>query len=130
MGRAIADMDAIAKASQNKSFQDKARQTSMEFISYAMAGNVEAMLKLTSSLTLKHSGRNRVEQVYAQQVIPQFRGATITWNPDGKPQADEGYSGYETSGIARARKVFPFYVYVFAERGRFVVGTLSKYPKS
>jgi hypothetical protein len=70
-----------------------------------------------------------VEHVYSQQVVPQFRGAIVTWNSGGKPQAEAGYPCYEVSGTARRGTTFPFYVYVFQERGRFVVGSLSKTPK-
>lgn len=105
-------------AKEESSYRAKAE----EFVRYAQAGDVEQMLKLTSTFShpvLSSSTRT----VYADQVVPAFRDTTVTWSSSSKPELDERNNvGLIFSGKARGPvDTFHFNVAVMKENGALVI---------
>ena len=64
------------------------REKAEEFIQYAQAGDVNKMLEITSRLSYATQS-DSVRTIYAQQVVPQFAGTTVTWAAHGQGNIDE-----------------------------------------
>jgi hypothetical protein len=98
-----------------------------EFIRYAQAGDVQQMLKVTSSLT-HATETDSVRTVYAEQVVPQFQDATVTWNSESTPTIDEKkHVGLVFTGTAQGKKTFSFDVAVYKENGDLVIANIQKH---
>ena len=103
------------------------RQKAIEFIQYAQAADVQQMLAITSPLT--HATQSdSVRTVYAEQVVPQFQGATVTWDAPSTPITDERHNvGLAFTGTAHGKKTFSFDVAVYKESGKLVVSNIQKH---
>lgn len=126
-GRAIAQMD---KAEQDF-YVRRERQlylgAAQLFVKESQKGDVNAMLELTSDLTLKISGRDATEEIYTTQVIPEFKGTKVLWNqPTEVVSDDTGNRGYIITGKATGERSFPVYITVMKERGSFRVITIAQ----
>lgn len=98
-----------------------------EFVRYAQAGNVQQMMEITSSLT-RATQSGSVRTVYADQVVPQFQGAKVTWNFRSIPNIDEKNNvGLLVTGTAQGKSTFSFDLAVFKENGKFVVTNIQKH---
>ena len=98
-----------------------------EFIRYAQAGDVQQMLKVTSSLS-HATESDSVRTVYAEQVVPQFQDATVIWNSEGTPTIDEKKNvGLVFTGTAQGKKTFSFDVAVYKENGELVIANIQKH---
>jgi hypothetical protein len=102
------------------------REKAMEFVRYAQAGEVQKMLAITS--TLSHATQtDSIRTLYAEQVVPQFEGTQVTWEPRVKHSHDEDYNpNLRILGTARGKKTFHFTVTVAKERGTLVVINIRK----
>jgi len=98
-----------------------------EFIRYAQAGDVQQMLAITSSLT-RATQSDSIRTVYADQVVPQFQGTTVTWNSRSVPNVDEKNNvGLIITGTAQGKTTFSFDLALFKENGKFVVANIQKH---
>ena len=97
------------------------REKAMEFIRYAQAGDVEHMLAITSSIT--HATQtDSIRSLYADQVVPAFKGKAVTWKAGNTPDFDESNNvGLLFTGTARGQKSFSFDVVVMKEGGKLVI---------
>lgn len=103
------------------------REKAVEFIRYAQAGDVQQMLGITSDLS-RATQSDSVHTVYAEQVIPQFQGSTVTWNDESTPTVDEQENiGLVFTGTAQGEKTFSFDVAVYKEKGTLVVANIQKH---
>jgi len=102
------------------------REKAMEFVRYAQAGDVQQMLAITSPLS--HATQtDSVRSLYADQVVPQFNGAQVTWEQRVKHSRDEEYNpGLRILGTARGKKTFRFTVTVAKEEGTLFVINIRK----
>ena len=82
------------------------RAKAMEFIRYAQAGNVDEMLKITSSQSYA-SQTNSLSNLYAGQVVPQFKHTDVTWDAHCRPNKDEHNNvGLVFTGTAHGATTF------------------------
>jgi hypothetical protein len=103
------------------------RAKAAEFIRYAQTGDVQQMLRITSSLS-HATESDSVRTVYAEQVVPQFQDATMTWNDESTPTIDEKKNvGLVFTGTAQGKKTFSFGVVVYKENGELVVANIQKH---
>lgn len=102
------------------------REKAVEFIQDAQAGDVKQMLAITSSLS-HATESDSVRTIYAEQVVPQFQEATVTWNARGTPSTDETHHvGLAFAGTVHGKKTFSFNVAVYKEDGKLVVANIQK----
>jgi hypothetical protein len=103
------------------------REKAMEFIRDAQAGDVQQMLAITSPLS-RATESDSVRTVYAEQVVPQFRAAAVTWDAQDTPIIDEKNNvGLSFTGTAQGKKAFSFDVAVYKENGKLVVANIQKH---
>jgi hypothetical protein len=101
------------------------RERAVAFIQSAQAGDVDQMLDMTSKQSYATQGIS-LHELYADQVVPHFRGAVVTWRADGKPFHDENYvEGLYFTGTVRGQKTSSFEVYVLKEDGKLVVSNIK-----
>jgi hypothetical protein len=127
-GQAIRRMDYLAAhggiaPEEEPDYRAKA----VEFIQYAQAGNVAQMLAVTSPQSFA-TQTDSVHTVYADQVVPQFQNATVTWNAKSALCRDEqNHPGLMFTGTARGKQTFSFDVAVYRENGKLVVSNIRKH---
>lgn len=127
MGRAIRKMDLAEKDYYVRRESTKYLAVAQGFVRHAQERNLEGMLNLTSSLTVKVSGRSHIKKIYETEVIPQFLGTKVRWNQPSEIITDDtGNRGYLISGKASGPRSFTVYVTVMKERGKFRVITISQ----
>jgi len=103
------------------------REKAEEFIRDAQAGDVDKMLAITSTLSFATQS-DSVRTVYAEEVVPQFAGATVTWNAHGRGSIDEhNNAGLMITGTARGKTTFLFDVVVMKENGKLVITNIRKH---
>jgi hypothetical protein len=103
------------------------REKAEEFVRYAQAGDVDKMLAITSTDSYATQS-DSVRTVYAQQVVPQFAGSIVTWEPHGHGNIDEhNNAGLMFTGTARGTKTFTFDIIVMKEEGKLVVINIRKH---
>ena len=103
------------------------RKKAMEFVRYAQAGDVQQMLAISSPLSYA-TQTDSLRTVYAESVVPQFRGAVVTWGARDVPISDENNNvGIAFIGNAQGTKIFSFDVGVYKENGRFVIANIRKH---
>jgi hypothetical protein len=103
------------------------RNKAAEFICYAQAGNVQQMLAITSPLT-HATETDSMHTLYADQVIPQFQGTTVTWNSRNVPVVDEKNNiGLMMTGTTQGKTTFSFDLAVYKENGNFLVANIQKH---
>jgi len=103
------------------------REKAEEFIRDAQAGDVDKMLAITSTLSFATQS-DSVRTIFAQQVVPQFAGATVTWNARGRGNIDEhNNAGLIFTGTARGKTTFLFDVVVMKENGQLVIINIRKH---
>ena len=124
-GQAIRGMDYMASHGGLKPEDELSyRETAMQFIRYAQAGDVEQMLAMSSTQTYA-TQTDSVRTVYAEQVVPQFQGVTVTWAPQGAFCTDEQRNaGMMFTGTVHGRKTYSFDVAVYKENGKLVVANI------
>src|SRR5262249_34252907 len=128
-GAAIRRMDYMAAHGGLKP-EDEAsyRETAMQFIRYAQAGDVQQMLAMTSPQRYATDSGSSVRKIYAEQVVPQFQGAVVTWNSKSGLCTDEQkHPGLMFTGTAHAKKTFSFDVAVYKENDKLVVTNIRKH---
>ena len=102
------------------------RNKAMEFVRDAQVGDVQQMLAITSSLSFPTQS-DSVRTVYAEQVVPQFQDAVVTWNARSVPIVDEKNNvGLMITGTAQGKKTFSFDLAVYNENGKFVIANIQK----
>jgi hypothetical protein len=102
------------------------REKAMEFIRLAQAGNLQQMLAITSPLS-HATDTDSVRTIYAEQVVPEFEGATVTWKSQSTPTIDEQKNaGLIFTGTAEGKKTFSFDVAVYKEKGKLVIANIRK----
>lgn len=103
------------------------REKAAEFVRYAQAGEVDKMLEITSRLS-RATQSDSLHTVYAQQVVPQFEGAVVTWNQRSQGNIDEhNNAGLMFTGTAQGKKTFSFDIVVMKEDGKLVVINIRKH---
>lgn len=103
------------------------RNKAMEFIRYAQAGDVQQMLADTSPLSYASDNGTTILKIYADEVVPQFQNAIVTWNARSVPNVDEKNNvGLVITGTAQGKKTFSFDIAVSYENGKFVVANIRK----
>jgi len=103
------------------------REKAEEFIRYAQAGNVEKMLEMTSPLSFATQS-DSIRTIYAQQVVPQFAGTTVTWAAHGQGNIDEhNNAGLLFVGTAHGKTTFSFDVVVMKENGKLVIINIRRH---
>lgn len=124
-GQAIRRMDYMAAHGGIKPEDEPGyRETAMQFIRYAQAGDVQQMLAMTSPRTFATQS-DSVRTVYADQVVPQLQGATITWAPRAGFCTDEQRNpGLMFTGTVHGKKTYSFDVAVYKEDGKLVVANI------
>jgi len=107
----------VPRPEEERPYREKAE----EFIRYAQAGNVDKMLEITSPLSFATQS-DSVRTIYAQQVVPQFAGSTVTWAAHGRGNIDEhNNAGLLFVGTAHGKTAFSFDVVVAKENGKLVI---------
>ncbi len=100
------------------------REVAEHFIQSAQAGDVQQMLALTSKQTYATQS-DSIHTVYADQVVPAFHEATVTWNAKSTPCRDEqNHWGYMFTGKAHAKKDYTFDIAVYKENGTIVIANI------
>jgi hypothetical protein len=124
-GQAIRRMDYMAAHGGLKPEDESSyRETAMQFIRYAQAGDVAQMLALSSTRTFATQS-DSVRTVYAEQVVPQFQGVTVTWAPQGSFCTDEQRNpGLMFTGTIHGKKTHLFDVAIYKEDGKLVVANI------
>jgi hypothetical protein len=104
------------------------REVAMNFIRFAQAGDVERMIEITSPLMYSADTHYTVRTGYTEQVIPQFHGTVVTWDPHGRPFTDDQYNaGLMFTGTAHGQKSFSFDLMVEKENGKLVIMNMRKH---
>ena len=107
--------------------QDLFRSRAIEFVRGAQKGDVEKMLRYTSSKTLRNSGLDEVRRIYLNEVIPAFAGGSIKWSQSGVVSRDlSGNAGYRFDGCVSGKNHFCFEIFVFGEGGELMIVTIRK----
>jgi hypothetical protein len=97
------------------------RQKAQEFIQYAQSGDVQQMLAVTSPLTHPIEA-DSMRTIYAEQVVPAFHDAIVTWDPRCDAMIDENSNGgFIYTGTVSRKKTIRFEVWIFKENGKLVV---------
>lgn len=124
-GLAIRRMDYMAAHGGLKPEDEPAyRETAMQFIRYAQAGDVQQMLAITSSQSFATQS-DSVRTVYADQVVPHFQGVTVTWASKSAFITDEQRNpGLMFTGTVHGKKTYSFDVAVYKENGKLVVANI------
>lgn len=127
-GQAIRRMDYMAAHGGLKPEDEPGyRETAMQFIRYAQAGDVQQMLAMTSAHSYATQS-DSVRKVYAEQVVPQFQGTTVTWASKGAFCRDEQNNpGLMFTGTAHGNKTHSFDVVIYKEDGKLVVANIRKH---
>ena len=103
------------------------REKAEEFVRYAQAGDVDKMLAITSTESFATQS-DSVRTIYAQQVVPQFAGTTVTWDAHSHGNIDEhNNAGLMFTGTARGKATFMFDIAVMKENGKLVVMNIRKH---
>lgn len=104
------------------------KEKAEEFIRYAQAGDVQQMLAMTSPQSHATDSGFTVSKIYAEQVVPQFEGTVVTWEPHGRGDIDEqNNAGLMFTGTAHGKKTFSFDIVVMKENGKLVVINIRKH---
>lgn len=105
----------------------KYRQESERFLRLAKVGDLNGLIRLTSSRTLLSHGREKVVQNYERELIPTVRKSRIEWNSGSTIIYDSNYNvGLEFSGMLYEIKAVHFYISVFKENGKIVIVNIRK----
>lgn len=98
-----------------------------EFVRHAQAGNVDRMIAITSTKTIRNSDRQQLTESYRRYVVPRFKGATVTWADAHSAATDEtGNRGWDVAGRTQGNESFSFFITVMEEDGKYVVVTLGR----
>lgn len=126
-GRAIAKLDQSEKDFFLRQQWGGYFGAAKAFIEKAQQKDTKGMLELTSSITIRASGRDHSKAIYESQVIPQFDGVHIVWDQTKEIITDDrGNRGFVISGKANGPRSFPFYISVMKESGHLRVITITR----
>lgn len=101
--------------------------TAKAFIAAAQRSDVNKMMDMTSSITLRNDGTGKTRHDIYPRVARDLSGAKIEWKGPPKPMTDEtGNKGYIIAGEAVKTGGTPFFVVVLKEEGRHVVVSLRR----
>ena len=129
-GRALAQVDQTAKDFGLLQREKEYSSVAKDFVEKALASDLKGMLKLTSPITIKNSGRDTTRRVYEDQVIPQFKGTTVVWSQHNEIITDDrGNRGFVMSGRASGPRTFPFYITVMRESGSLRIIVITRRRK-
>lgn len=122
-GGATWSIEVPKLASEQKQYVAAAQ----EFVRQAQAGNVDRMIAMTSTLTVRNSDLRQLSEGYRRHVVPRFKDATVTWADVHSPATDDtGNRGWEVAGRAEGAESFPFFITVMKEDDTYVVVTLGR----
>jgi len=106
---------------------DLFKARAIEFVDWAQKGDIQKMLRYTSSKTLRDSGLDEVRRVYVNDVIPAFKAGSIKWSQSGVVSRDlSGNAGYRFDGCVSGENHFCFEIFVFGEGGELMIVTIRK----
>jgi hypothetical protein len=129
-GRAIAQLDQKAKDFSLRQREKEYFIVANGFVEKALASDLKGMLRLTSPITIRNSGKDTTWRIYKDQVIPQFKGTQVVWSQHNEIITDDrGNRGFMMSGTASGQRTFQFYIMVMRESGSLRVITIARRHK-
>ena len=106
------------------------RQEARRFVRLAQAGDLNGMLRLTSSQTVAAHGKQALLENYKNKLIPAFHNSRIEWSSTAKVIYELDYNpGLEFSGVVHGSTTTPFYLSLFKENGKIVLVNARRTPK-
>ncbi|HZV34829.1 MAG TPA: hypothetical protein VFB72_09680 [Verrucomicrobiae bacterium] len=85
------------------------------------------MIAITSPLSYATQS-DSLRTVYAEQVVPKFKGTVVTWDATSTPITDEKKNvGLMFTGSAQGNKAGTFDIAVYREGGKLVIANIRKH---
>jgi hypothetical protein len=130
MGRKIEDLDRTSRGTYSSGDTREYQAVAESFVAAAAKGDVDRMLSLTSSITLKKDGRKMTEEViYGKWVVSFFKDVTVKWDPMPKGITDKmGKTGVVVSGRVSGDRSEKFHLILRRESGKICVTSIHRNP--
>ncbi len=128
MGGAIKDLRRASRGDHREmAYPSNSITRAKEFVAAAQRADVQKMMDMTSSITLRNDGAGKTRNEIYPRVVRDLSGAKIAWKGTPQPMTDEtGNKGFIVSGEAVKQGGTPFHVVVLNEGGRHVVAGIRR----
>jgi hypothetical protein len=123
-----AAVNAVAKKDQAVQADiESYRRVAEIFVASAKGGDADAMVAVTSLLTIvNEGGAEPMMSQYIERFLPKFKEAKVTWDDTFELMTDDtGNRGVEIRCLVEGKRAFPLYLWVMKEGGKHVVTGVS-----
>lgn len=101
--------------------QDKYVAVARAYVSAAQRGDASKLMALTSSLTIKNTGREHLAKVHRDEVILGFAGTSVRWGGSETGSDETGNRILILAGEVSGKQSFRFRISVGKEEGEYRV---------
>lgn len=124
---AVADNAVAKKDEAVQSDIASYRRAAETFVASAKGGDADAMVAVTSLLTIvNEGGAEAMRSQYIERFLPRFKETKVTWDDTFELMTDDtGNRGVEIRCLVEGKKTFPLYLWVMKEGGKHVVTGVS-----